>query len=122
MEPVRGGSSFFNPELDWDLVLRTYHTPIGKSVVYFARGKPLDYLAEFHLHLVERGPKETQVDVWTHKPEVNLGKVFHFGTRGPGFAEIYVAIEPTTIEEYEILLRMGQLLGEKNMPPIIVPQ
>src|ERR1041384_3742043 len=104
------------------LVTRTDHDPIGKSKVYFARGEALDYLAEFELHLIERGGKETEVRVRTLRPEVINGKKLGFGSCGPGLANRYVAVEPTTIEEYEILLRIGQALGEKDMPPLVLPQ
>jgi hypothetical protein len=32
-----------------------------------------------------------------------------------------LTVEPSTIEEYEILLKIGNLVGEKNMPSLILP-
>ena len=98
------------------------HDPIGKSNVYFARGEALDYLANFEFHLLKRGDQETEVRVKALQSEVINGRQFGFGSCGPGFANRYVAVEPTTIEEYEILLRIGQALGEKDMPPLLLPQ
>lgn len=106
----------------YNFFLGALHDPIGKSAVYFARGEALDYLAEFNLCIRKRGDEETAVQVDTTRSEVIAGKKFGFGSCGPGFANRYVAVEPTTIEEYEILLKIGRALGEKDMPPLILPQ
>jgi hypothetical protein len=98
-----------------------FHDPIGKSAVYFAQGKPLDYLAEFRIEIVNRGLAETEVRVTTLRPEVINGKQFGFGSCGPGFANRYVPVEPTSIEEYDLLLRIGAALDERGMPEMILP-
>jgi len=101
--------------------LRNFHDPIGKSPVYFAKGEPLDFLAEFRIDIVRRGPLESEVSVSVLRPEVINGKQFGFGSCGPGFANRYVPVEPTSIEEYEILLKIGAALQEKGMPELILP-
>ena len=101
--------------------LQNFHDPIGKSAVYFAKGEPLDYLAEFRIDILERGPKESEVKVTTLQPEVINGKKFGFGSCGPGFANRYVPVEPTSIEEYELLLKIGAALKTKGMPALLLP-
>ena len=103
------------------LVSNTGHDPIGKSRAYFARGVALDYLADFEVNISGRGDQSTEVVIKALHPEVINGRRFGFGSCGPGFANRYVPVEATTIEEYEILLRIGQALGEKDMPPLILP-
>ena len=114
----------FDPQAtpDGSIHLQSFHDPIGKSPVYFADGRPLDYLAEFTIEVVERGPGESEVQVTTLRPEVINGRGFGVGSCGPGFANRYVPVEPTSIEEYELLLRVGAALHEKGMPALLLPQ
>ncbi len=78
----------------------------------------MEYFAEFQLHFTVINENETKVEVITHG-----SKVLYFSF--PVFSgHAYVnekKVEPTTIEEYEILLRIGKLVGEKDMPPLHLP-
>jgi hypothetical protein len=95
---------------------------IGKSKIYFAKGRGfLDYQAWFYLHLESIDNKHTKVRISTFKPEVVVGRKVlpgppHFVRR-----DKTLTVEPSTIEEYEILLEIGNLVGEKKMPPLILP-
>lgn len=102
-------------------LLTKYHDPVGKSARYWVSGEPADYLADFTVNLMEDTPGETSVVILVHNPEVIAGKKFGFGSCGPGFANRYIPVDPTTIEEYEILLRIGAELGERGMPALVLP-
>ena len=44
------------------------------------------------------------------------------GFRPHGPAYVYLPIEGTTIEEYSMLLEIGEALGTEGMPPLIRPE
>lgn len=94
---------------------------IGKSKLYEIDGAQLDYVATFHIHLTSVDNNQTQVNVYTIDPRVVIGKKFF--PSGPHFVRQleYLKVEPSSIEEYEILIRIGVYLGERNMPPIYYP-
>lgn len=110
--------AFAQPGTESDAYLYTFHEPIGRSKVYYRNNLPLEYIANFHLRIASKGQHETRVEVQTFGSEVIAG-VSPLGFHGP--ANIYVRVEPTTIEEYEILLKIGAALNTPNMPPLIVP-
>jgi hypothetical protein len=96
---------------------------IGKSKTYFATdGAHLDYRAWFYLHLEAIDKANTRIKITTIEPKVIVGRELlptppHFVRR-----DKTIAVEPSTIEEYEILLKIGDLVGEKDMPPLILPE
>ena len=102
-----------------DAYLYNFHEPIGLSKVYFRGGEPLPYIASFHLRLLALDDKKTRVQVAARDSEVIAG-LNPIGVHGP--ANIYVSVYPTTVEEYEILLRIGRELAESNMAPLILPK
>ncbi len=110
---------FANPENNNDLYLHSFGEIIGPSPIYFGDGKPLEYRAEFQLHLTDAGNNRTKVSVITHKPTVINGSVC---CSPHGYKSNDVAVEPTTIEEYKILLFIGSILGVKEMPPLKMPE
>ena len=99
-----------------DLLLRYGHMPMGLSSVYSVGGRPVPYLADFQLRIEALGAGRTRVEVETIDPQVIAGRTLlpgrHF-TR----PNIYVPVEATSVEEYRLLLRLGELLGEPDMPP-----
>jgi hypothetical protein len=102
-----------------DAYLHNFHDPIGTSDVYFASGKALHYLREFHLHIVSVSKDETRVEVNPLKSEVINGQTWwgnHLAR-----ANIYVSVAPTSIEEYRILLELGSSVGATNMPGLVLP-
>jgi hypothetical protein len=110
---------FENPENSNDLYLHSYGEPISHSFVYSAVGDALKYRATFQLHLTAPTENSTKVSVITHNPTVINGSKccgLH------GYVSNDVPVEPTTIEEYKILLFVGRLLGAQNMPPLRLPE
>jgi hypothetical protein len=94
-------------------------TPVGESEVYFKDGQPLIYYADFHVHLTAASPKMTRVEIHTHDSNVVTGVNESWSPHGTSFTS--VKVEATTIEEYEILVGIGEQLGAKGMPPLAVP-
>lgn len=106
----------------YDLLLY-YSGSIGRSQTYFdADGNALDYYADFHIHLTEIHPNQTRVDIITIDPAVAVGKELLPSL--PHFVRNirYEDVNPTTIEEYEILRKIGRGLGvDESMPPVVYP-
>jgi hypothetical protein len=96
--------------------------PELKSKIYREKnGDFFDYLVSFYLHLENIDQTHTRVIIKTIDPKIIIGKELlpslpHF-TRMPE----YFTVEPSTIEEYEILIEIGKLVGEKGMPPLHLP-
>ena len=102
-----------------DLYLTWFHSPMGLSEVYRVSGEPVPYLADFHLHLTPVGER-TRVEVRTSDSAVIAGKTL-LPQRHMTRANIYVPVEATTIEEYSLLLEIGEQLGQDGMPKLILP-
>jgi len=104
-----------------DFCLSTYGDPIGKSFLYSKNDIPLDYVASFHLHLSKIDSSQTKVNVITLKSKVILGLELLPNIHGVRTFD-YKNVEPTTIEEYEILLKIGKTLGQSGMPELELPE
>ena len=110
---------FRNKSNENDVYLFSFE-PIGQSKIYHKNDAPLSYYAEFHIHLSPISVEKTNVEVFTYHSSVVTGRNPLIGDRGGNLTTIEVP--PSTIEEYEILLRIGEALGVKDsMPPLIVP-
>lgn len=82
---------FKNPVNENDVYISCNHMPICRSSVYTNwEGTTFEYLSDFQLHIIPQGADETLVKVIAVNPQVIAGKN-------------YVAVQPTTIEENEIL-------------------
>jgi len=113
-----GKAVFENQETQNDIYLHTFGDPI-KSHSYFALGKPLEYRVSFHIHFQSAQDGKTTILINAINPTVVKG----IGGLGPhGFYLKDVPVQPTTIEEYELLKYVGYLLGEKNMPAVNYPK
>lgn len=106
-------SVFAFPENQFDGFLFLTTRDLGVSDVYKFNGEPSVYYANFHLHVEAVDERSTVVDVRTIDPSVVVGK--GWSIHGP--ASRFQRVKPTTIEEYEILRRIGEELGEVTMPP-----
>lgn len=83
-----------------------------KSKMFFRFGKPLPYFPEFIIHLDSISEKKTNVVVYTSDTTIVVG-----GIGVPHFGYTWEKkVSPSTIEEYEILLLIGQQLGQEGMP------
>lgn len=106
-------------ELDFLLVPSPGYA-IGYSELYTKGLKGLPYIATFHLHLVELDSSHTKVEIRTLDPEVVVGKSFFPTLPHFGMGSRRKSVEPTTIEEYEILYCIGTALN-LNMPTVKYP-
>src|ERR1035438_2541277 len=80
-----GMDLFKNPVNENDVYISCNGEPVCRSRVYSDwRGRPLEFLADFHLHIIPQGAKETLVKVVVFNPEVISGRRFGFGSCGPG--------------------------------------
>lgn len=83
-----------------------------KSKMFFRFGNPLPYFPEFIIHLDSISEKKTNVVVYTSDTTIVVG-----GIGVPHFGYTWEKkVSPSTIEEYEILLLIGQQLGQEGMP------
>lgn len=101
----------------FDGVLLHSTRTLGPSPVYVIDGEPVEYLASFHIHLVPIAEREIRADVRALNPEVIVGEVFTVH----GFAYRFRRVEPTSIEEYQILLVIGEQLDVHDMPALRIP-
>jgi len=91
------------------------------SSLYFKDTIPLYYLTSFHLHIDSIDDNHTLVTINAIEPQIITGFEF-LGLQGAFYRKPDIRlVEPSTVEEYEILLRIGNALGEKGMPAIIMP-
>ena len=93
-----------------------------KSKIYQKKNAVfLDYRVSFYLHLENIDENHTKVSIKTIEPNVIVGN--DLLPSPPHFIRNYkiMVVEPSTIEEYEILLEIGKLIGEKEMPLLILP-
>jgi len=105
---------FKNPVNENDVYISCNREPVCRSSVYTDwRGRDLEYMADFQLHLIPQGAKETLVRVIVIDPEVIAGKRFGFGSCGPGMANAYEKVEPTTVEENELLTALQKKFRQK---------
>ena len=118
---VFGKAIFSNPANAEDIYLHTFDSPFEVSPIYHGSSGGLPFIATFHLHLTASGTN-TIVTVIASDTEVIAGTKFGFGPCGPGRANVYVSVKPTTIEEYSILRYLGSYLGVTNMPAVILPK
>jgi hypothetical protein len=120
-DTVFGKAVFRDPANGQDIYLHSFHSPFVTSAVYCGREGGLPFIATFHLHLTGSG-SGTVVTVAASDTEVVNGTKFGIGPCGPGQANNYVRVKPTTVEEYSILRYLGSNLGVTNMPAVILPK
>ncbi len=113
-------SLFTQPGNGNDVFFYYGHSPMGLSKLYRVNGRPVPFLADFHLHLTALDDSKTRVEVFPADTQVIAGKTLLPG-RHFIRANIYIPVEATTIEEYSLLLRLGDMLGQTGMPALILP-
>lgn len=96
-------------------------SPVGESQVYFKDGQPLIYFADFHIHITAVESRKTRVEIFTYDSSVNTS-VNAPWSPAHGRSFVYVKVNPTTIEQYQILLGIGKQLGKNDMPPLVTPE
>jgi hypothetical protein len=96
---------------------------IGKSMNYKRKDSgTLDYEAWFYLHLETLDEMKTKISIKTLEPRIIVGRELLPTPPNLVRKDKTMAVEPSTIEEYEILLEIGRLVGENDMPPLSLPE
>lgn len=88
------------------------------SKLYFSNGKPLEYRTPFIIKLLKINNDSTTISVIAEDPKV-LNGISGYGPHGPIARE--TVVEPTSIEEYSILLFIADKLGDKTLVPLKLP-
>jgi hypothetical protein len=101
-----------------DLYLHT-SDPVGESAIYRGPNNGLPFLAGFHVHFAAISPTQTSVSVTALETRVLNGEMT--GMPGHGRARREVRVQPTSIEEYVVLRHIGNILGVRSMPKVILP-
>ena len=99
-----------------------FENPIGTST-YYRGSKPLPFYSDYLLNIEPVTEELTLVSITGKNTHVVTGKTTTFGPCGLVRVNKTASVEPTTIEEYEILLAIGKELGlAEIMPPITYPE
>lgn len=120
--PSKISELLFQVNNNQDIFLESIDSYCKSKIYKFEKGEFLDYWVSFYLHLEKIDENRTKVKISTIDPKVVAGrellpKPLHFVRKN-----ITISVEPSTIEEYEILLEIGKLVGEKDMPSLKLPE
>jgi len=100
--------------------------PISATASLYRRkdtGEPMRYYGVVHIHITQTERNKTVVEVRTINPRIftgvefpaNVITDFHGGV-------ITKKVSPSTVEEYALLLKFGEVLGMRHkMPPLVDP-
>lgn len=101
--------------------------PTDTSHIYLGKKKSIPYLYSIHIHLKMIDSTRTLVELKTIDPKILLGIRFPYNILPKSlhspYSTIIENVEPSTIEEYKVLLVIGGALDVKDeMPPLILPE
>jgi hypothetical protein len=91
------------------------------SKIYYNWWGPLKLIPCYHITLDSISENKTKITIQSF-PKVIAGSDFSLNHGLPYITSRKVDVKPSTIEEYEIIKRIGALSGEKNMPVIAEEQ
>jgi hypothetical protein len=114
---------FANPDNQHDAYLDSGDANAANSAVYFfSNGQLCPYGKGLHIHVSKIDAGRTKVEVFTHKPWIFAGEriryVFPLGVHD---RSIFIKVQPTTVEEYSLLRKLGAAMNVTDMPPLILP-
>jgi hypothetical protein len=95
---------------------------IHHSDLYYSKKRAISHFARYHIHFVKLNDTTTTVEIKTLQPKITIGESWFrkIWSEYPGFYN--KEVPPTTIEEYKILLTIGEGLGVlEKMPKLILP-
>jgi hypothetical protein len=108
---------FDDPKNQNDAYLCGMGDAVGKSRVYFKDREALTYYADFQIHLTAISASKTRVQIVTFDSRVKAGSEWGPFVR----AGVFLTVEPTTIEEYQLLLDIGKQMSQSDMPQMFLP-
>ena len=112
-----GTNYYEKPNTSNDIYIHNFGT-CWNSKLYFSKKKPLKYRTAFIIKLTKINDDSTKLFIEAEAPKVINGTI-GLGAHGPIARE--TAVEPTTIEEYSILLFIADKLGDKSLIPLKLP-
>ena len=118
---VWGDEVLFLPQNKLDAFI--FHYRRDTSYIYRTKEGGVEYLVSHHVHIDSIGPTVSRVQIIAVKPRICVGTRFPYTIvpRDPG-ATITVPVPPPTIEEYQLLLEIGDDLRVRaKMPALILP-
>ncbi len=102
---------------DFCLDFKDYDT----SHIFISKEGPILYYAYYLVHITKIDANKTKVEIISRYPRIVIGKQSNLGPFHRPTAERFV--QPSKIEEYKILLRIGDYLGIKDsMPKLQLPK
>jgi hypothetical protein len=96
--------------------------PIGLSQNYIFKETEIHpvYEACFYVQVDSLELSRSRATVVTNHPKIAIGQEKKFDAhKGVYWAEVWLPVELSTIEEYQILLRIGKALGVKDSMPLL---
>jgi len=115
---------FKNAENKNDIYFHSFGS-LSPSTVYYSKDykTPLEFKAEYQIKLEKISDTITKVSIITLNYKVITGyqRIPEPGMCGFWKPPIECDLPITTVEEYELLLKIGQSLGAKNMPEMKIP-
>lgn len=112
-----GEKHFSQPNTSDDIYLHDFGDP-WLSKLYFSGNQPLKYVTAFVIKLKKMDDSTTKVQIVAEEPKVFNG-ISGYGPHG-GIAR-ETAVQPTTIEEYSLLLFIADKLGDTTLQPLKLP-
>ncbi len=112
-----GSTYFAKPNTANDIYIHNFGA-CWLSKLYYSKGKPLEYRTAYIIKLTTINKDSTKVFIEAEAPKVING-ISGYGPHGAVARE--TTVEPTTIEEYSILLFLADKLGDKTLLPLKLP-
>ena len=108
---------FLNANTSNDIYIHDFGTP-WLSKLYFSNGKQLEYKTAFIIKLSKINNDSTKLSIIAEGPKV-LNGISGYGPHGAIARETIV--NPTSIEEYSLLLFISEKLGDTTLIPLKLP-
>lgn len=93
---------------------------IGQSASYRTEKKYLNFTGDFYFMIKKIDSNSTELTVRIKDMNILFGREFNMHCFCCAYN--FKSVEPTGVEEYLFLHKIGEMLGEKNMPELILPE
>ena len=108
-----GQKYFKNPDTSGDIYL--YSEIPWFSPIYYTGGKPLNCRTAFIMTLKKIDDERTQLKIRPEELKVLKGVA---GLTAHGFYSKEISVDPTTVEEYSLILFIAEQLGDTTLKPL----
>jgi hypothetical protein len=109
-----GKNHFKNPNTDGDIYIHSFGQ-FWYSPIYYAGGQALEFRTPFILTLKKMNDDQTLLKVTPEAPKVIKGVA---GLTAHGFYSKEIDVDPTTVEEYSLILFIAEQLGDTTLKPL----